>query len=373
MPADAKLEDYKAQCLKVELDSEHEELKNLKLEGSQLRSLWAISKARLEENKAEQRNRQREKLEAELYRRGPLAEFELKVKQVHKEKRDAISGLAIDSAVSSALNQLDGAQTEDQLLTELHTSKLEVRHNEHTQEQVKMGFKLKHDDDLSQLEKDFMRRLVEMDMKNHDRKMRLFKKQAQRWKRDTKWTEEQQSVFTTDLMRNLNKTLYDYHKQSQDTQTQYMKDLIPVMRKLSETESAQELVTRKLGITVQELKHLSKRIQKGEEQLDPECFRNYDSNQKLLAATTEHLKAETEEDRELQIEIELLQQAFEKVERERDKLRKRQKEALLWMQQKSCLRRMLAGSSVPSSLCSQELSLAGRTWSPDPAGPESKD
>lgn len=341
------LKKHKEDWLKEELDSEHEELTNLKLNKDQIRSLWEISKTKLEENKAEQRDRQGEKVEAEGHHRELISVYDLRLKHALSEKRDAISELKIDNAVSSVLVEQECAQSENQLRTELHTSTLDFRHNKLSNENTKKGLKLIHEEELSEIRKDFTRRRIEIDAKNHHKKQWLIKKQEQRWRRETRYTEERQSRFTTTLMGNLNKTLQNCHKQNKNTQKQYIKDLIPVLRSLADTDKEQELVTWKLEVFVPEERHLSERIQKGQEELNRQCFKNYDKNEKLLATGKARLKVVTEEDRELQIENELLQQASEKVEQDRDKLLRKQGEALLCLQQKSCLRRLLAGSNIP--------------------------
>ncbi|XP_076004273.1 dynein regulatory complex subunit 4-like [Genypterus blacodes] len=334
--------------LREELDREREERSYFQLERDKIHSFWEISKRTLTETKAGQRNRQREREEAEGRHRAAINLYKQKLKHVLSEQHDSVSELKTAGVVSSVLLQRECAKSESQLHTELHSRKVDVRHNKLSKENTVQEHKLKHEEELSEIRKGFTRQLRDIELKSRSQRESLIKKEEQRRRSEMSGMEERQNNYVTTLLENNHRTLRDFQMHYSNIHPEFVKDFSSAEHSLAELEKEQKHVTKKLTAAVQEEKNLCDRVQKGQEQqhLIQQCFQKYEHDKKPLATSRASMKVGTQEDRELQVEIVLLQQAFKKVEQERDELQKNQMEVLLDLQQKCSLNSLLVDKKL---------------------------
>ncbi|XP_042369568.1 dynein regulatory complex subunit 4-like [Plectropomus leopardus] len=114
-------------------------------------------------------------------------------------------------------------------------------------------------------------------------------------------------------------------------------------RQVAEASKAHAQVHRKLSVAEQEHKRLRESLQETEQKL-PELQRQLEEYNRAKveeARSRARVKVIEKETRDLMMEHEMLLQAFEKVQEERDDLLKKQREAVLDVQQKSDLTELL--------------------------------
>nr|XP_020516099.1 dynein regulatory complex subunit 4-like [Labrus bergylta] len=328
--------------LREELDREREERSYFQLERDKIQAFWEISKRSLEETKAELRIRQREREEAEERHRVEITVYKQKLKHVLSEQHSTVSGLKIDVVTAASLIQNQNAETELGLRGEVHSLQASYRKKMFHDENCIKELKLKQQVELMELTNDYDRRIRDMAVKFKNKMQSALeehnrKKSAEILELDERW----KSHIVT-LVEDHNRALLHaenlfseaHNKELQ--QLKYKEELVEVKKKLVREE-------RKLAAAGQENKHLQKCLQEAEQNL-PQLQKQLEEHNKdrtEMLKTRARVKVIEKELKDLSVEHELLLQAFEKVQQERDELLKKQTAAILDVQQLCGLKEML--------------------------------
>ncbi|XP_041789695.1 dynein regulatory complex subunit 4-like [Chelmon rostratus] len=329
--------------LREELDREREERSYFQLERDKIRSFWEISKRSLKETKAELRNRHREKEEAEERHRVEITVYKQKLKHVLSEHHNTTSELKTDSVTSASLIQNQHTESELGLQREKHGLQADLReknlHNEHC---IKM-LKQKHQVEFMELANDYERRVREIEAKYHKKMQLILEAEGKKQKAEINEFEDRMKSRVVTLVEKHDKALRSAEQEYSQIQGHLLFQRNVLKEQLTEVRKQQVRVENRLSAAQQENKHLRESLQEAQQKL-PELQKQLELHNQAkakMAMARARVKVTEKELRDLTVEHELLLQAFEKVQQERDELLKKQTEAILDVQQKSGLKELL--------------------------------
>ncbi|XP_078022657.1 dynein regulatory complex subunit 4-like isoform X3 [Epinephelus lanceolatus] len=363
--------------LREELDREREERSYFQLERDKIQAFWEISKRSLEETKAKIRNRHREREEAEERHRVEITEYKQKLKHVLFEHQNTISEMKTGRVISTSLIQNQHTQSELKLRREVHGLQVDLRekklHNENLITELDLvnlapllhfvflviqlslifiscitnlwpfNSQQKHQVELIELRNDYGRRVMEIEAK-YDKTMQSMKstekKRLEAEADNLRERLQRQAVTLKEDQTNAFKKAEEYFSFHENKLVEDQKSLKMELAKLTKLHAQ---VKKELSAAEQKNKHLRESLQEAEEKL-PELqqqLEEYNQAKDKETRSRARLKVIDKELRDLTMEHEMLLQAFEKVQQERDDLLKKQREAILDMQQKSGLKEML--------------------------------
>ncbi|XP_044045323.1 dynein regulatory complex subunit 4-like [Siniperca chuatsi] len=329
--------------LREELDREREERSYFQLERDKIQAFWEISKRSVEETKAELRNRLREREEAEERHRVEITVYKQKLKHVLSEHHGTISGLKTDAVASTSLIQNRHTESELGLQREMHGLQADFREKKVRNETCIKELKLKHQVELMELANDYDRRIREIEVKYHKKMQTMIEAEGKKRRAEILELEDRMKSRVVALVEDHDRALRGAEEYYSAIQSKLLADQKVLKEELAEVKQQQARADKELSAAEQENRRLSESLQDAQQKL-PELRKQLeDYNQaKAKAATTRaRVKVIEKELRALTVEHELLLQAFEKVQQERDELLKKQTEAILDVQQKSGLKELL--------------------------------
>ncbi|XP_071361667.1 dynein regulatory complex subunit 4 isoform X2 [Trachinotus anak] len=329
--------------LREELDREREERSYFQLERDKIQAFWEISKRNLEETKAELRNRCREREEAEERHRVEIRVYKQKLKHVLFEHHDAISELKIDGVASTSLIQNQHSQSELELRKDTHGLQEDLREKRLQNQSCTKELKLKHQVELMELTNDYDRRIREIEVKFHKKMELMVEAEERRRRAEVIELEDIMKSRMVSLMEDHDRALRGAEEYYCSVQTKLLTDQRALKEELAEVQKQQARADRELSAAQQENRRLRESLQEAEQKL-PQLqtqLEDYTQAKAKMATGRAQLKVTEEELRDLTVENELLLQAFEKVQQERDELLKKQTQAIVEVQQKSGLKELL--------------------------------
>uniref|UniRef100_A0A672Y9L3 Dynein regulatory complex subunit 4 n=1 Tax=Sphaeramia orbicularis TaxID=375764 RepID=A0A672Y9L3_9TELE len=296
--------------LREELDREREERSYFQLERDKVQAFWEIAKRNLEETKAELRHTSREREEAEERHRVEINVYKQKLKHVLSEQHNAITAQKTDGVLSTSLVQKQNADSELHLLKQKHGLQADLKDKEFANEEgtkrlQEVGSGLGPSPGSSA--SGFI----------------------------------QQSCHLLLLHRNTK--ILPVAEQTHDVPDVPDYRLLVLQDEVSQLKVQLARMDRKLTDAQQENKRLTESLQDAEQKL-PELQKNLDDYKQSKAedaASRARVKKMEQEMRHLTVEHNILLTAFEKVELERDQLKRSQMQAIVDVQQKNSLKEML--------------------------------
>uniref|UniRef100_A0A3Q0SK40 Dynein regulatory complex subunit 4 n=1 Tax=Amphilophus citrinellus TaxID=61819 RepID=A0A3Q0SK40_AMPCI len=309
--------------LREELDREREERSYFQLERDKIQTLWEISKRNLEELKAELRNKSREKEEAEERHRVEITVYKQKLRHVLSEQHNVITEVKIDAVAASSLVKRKHMQSELSLQKNLQGLQEELTEKKFLIESRVKALQL-------------VRYTLQMYLLNT-----LFL--------DLNTFEIQFLYCEHDKLCNLKLMLLFVwgslpHK-APPTPPIFMLCCVSCVwqEELTELEKRQRRVFRELSAAQKENKRLTEALTEAQQKLSEQQreLEEHNRNKPKMVEKRAQMKVIEKELRDLTLEHDLLLQAFEKVQQERDELLKKQTEAILDMQQRSGLKAMV--------------------------------
>ncbi|KAM4751240.1 dynein regulatory complex subunit 4-like isoform 2-T2 [Anableps anableps] len=327
--------------LREELGREREERSYFQLERDKIHSIWEMSKRKLEETEAKLRNSIQQKDEAEERHSVEITVYKQKLKHVLSEQHNATSKVKVDATTASSLLQNRNSEAEVELRREFQELQTGSR-----QKQIQ-GYnaikKLKLQAELMKLSNEYERRMHEMETKFQQRMWSLMEMEEKKRKSAVNEVEEQMSIRVESLIETHDRILQrgeenlsQVHENRQEEMTRWKEELKKLQnQKLEwekETSAAQE-ENRRLKETLQEVQQKLPELQRRlkEHQNSKDQMERYRAQQKRVS----------QELLDRMVEHELLQQAFQQVQQERDELLRRQTESVLDIQQRSSLKKIL--------------------------------
>ncbi|XP_029010162.1 dynein regulatory complex subunit 4-like [Betta splendens] len=360
--------------LREELDREREERSYFQLERDKIMAFWEICKRDLEETKAELRNRLRERDEAEDRHRAEISVYKHKLKHVLSEQHNTVSELKMDSVAVSSLVQNQHTESELRLREDTQGLQADLREKQLQNQNCIKELKLKHQVELMELTNEYDRRIREMEVKYHRRMKVMVEEDRKKQQEEVSELENRMRSHVVQLLKEQDRALRGAEEYYSQTQRKLMEEQLRLKRELAEEQDNYAQTDRKLKAAQRENQRLHGSLQDLERKLPllHNQLQDYNQAKAQIAEGRARLKVSAKELRGLMVEHELLLQAFQKVEQERDELLRRQTEAVLDVQQRSglkelLLQRKLAALTETLEQKEAQLCAALSASNPDPA------
>ncbi|KPP70538.1 growth arrest-specific protein 8-like, partial [Scleropages formosus] len=302
-----------------ELDREREERNYFQLERDKIHTFWEITKRQLEEKKADLRNRDREMEESEERHQVEIKVYKQKVKHLLYEHQNNISELKAEGVVATKLLQQEQNQQENELRRTMRTLKVDLKEQDLSNENLIRSLKLKHDEEMTKMRKDFERQVRDIEAK-YEKKMQMLRQELDlRRKTEIHETEERKNSHINTLIKNHEKAFMEEMKRKEER----------LEKEMAEVQQQNKQLTEPLQKAKEELAKLKKQLE------------NYEKDKVSLAGAKARLKVSEKEMKDLKWEHEVLEQNFIKVQAERDELYEKFTKAILEVQQKSGFKNLL--------------------------------
>ncbi|KAK5865479.1 hypothetical protein PBY51_019746 [Eleginops maclovinus] len=329
--------------LREELDREREERSYFQLERDKIQAFWEISKRSLEETKAELRNRQREREEAVERHRVEITVYKQKLKHVLSEQHNTVSGLKIDGVASTGLIQQQQTEAELGLRRGVHSLQADFREKKLHNGNCIKELKLKHQVELMELTNTYDKRFRAIEVKYHKKMEAMIEAEGKKRRAEVLEVEDRMSSRVVALMQDHERAIRGAEEYYSSIQSKMLADQKLLKEELAEVTKLQVRIDKDLSAAQQENRRLSEALQEAQQTLPALHRRLQEDNQAKakMAASKARMKLMDQELRDLTVKHELLLQAFEKVQQERDDLLRRQTQAILDVQQRSGLKQLL--------------------------------
>nr|XP_057932191.1 dynein regulatory complex subunit 4-like [Doryrhamphus excisus] len=329
--------------LREELDREREERSFFQLERDKIQSFWEVCKRNLDETKAELRNRSREQEEAEERHRVEITVYKQKLKHVLSEQHSAEVEMKMDGGASAWLTRKRHTEAELNLRTQSQNVQTDAREKQRNSNKNIQELKLKHQVELMELSNNYNRRLTEAEVKHHRKMEQMRQAESDRTQAAISQLEDNMSQRLKVLMDQHNRNFRGAEEFYSATQSKLLADHKVLQEDLAKAKKQQVRVDRKLSEAQEQNKHLQESLQEAQQKL-PELREQLEGHKQAWSeqvACASRVKRLEQQLSDINLERDMLLQAFTQVEEERDALLKKQTEVLLDVQQRSGLKEML--------------------------------
>ncbi|KAJ0051204.1 hypothetical protein NL108_015968 [Boleophthalmus pectinirostris] len=329
--------------IREEMDREREEKSYFQLERDRIQSLWESGLRDLDRVQTELNQRRRERDEAEERHRLEINVYKQKLKQVLSEQHRLVSELKTDQIQTQ--NQTKNQNSDQELNLVQETSRLETRLTEkkHLSEKNLKSLELKQQVELMELMNDYDRKVRDLEQRFRVVSSCLGQEQEKRLQQEVQEVEEASKKKIRDLQmeqqrllrateenyNNLSSRLETEQRELREQQLELRAQLSRVQKKLTEAQSENIRLKEDLEKAQSLLPDLRRRLEQSLK------------DRELEKKGREREKQLEKELRALKMEKTLLQQAFEKVERERDQLKDAQLMLELEVQRRNGLKEAL--------------------------------
>ncbi|XP_069385694.1 dynein regulatory complex subunit 4-like isoform X2 [Paralichthys olivaceus] len=329
--------------LREELEREREERSYFQLERDKIQAFWETCRRDVEQVKDELRHRQREREEAEQRHRVEISVYKQKLKHVLSEQHNTVSELKMDAAASASLIQNQQVESELELRGDAHGLQADAREKTLCNKQSIEELKLKHQVALLELTNDYDRRIRELEVKCHERMQATIEVEERKRRSEVTELEDRMNARVVALMEDHDRALRRAEEYYSSIQNKVLADEKVLKEEAAEVQKQLTRVDKQLSASQQENKHLRESVHEAERKL-PELkqqLHQYNRNKAEMVKSGARVKVAEKELRDLTIEHELLLQAFEKVQKERDELLRKQRDVIMELQQRSGLKQLL--------------------------------
>ncbi|XP_035993553.1 dynein regulatory complex subunit 4 isoform X2 [Fundulus heteroclitus] len=333
----------KALGLQEELQSVRKEKSFFKLEKDKIQEIWETSKKNLEESELLLKSKIRAKAKYEERHRVEITVYKQKLKHVLSEQHNGVFEVRTGAVSSSSLVQNQNTEAELELCRDIQNLQADNREKKLQEHSSIKQLKLNQQAELMKLSYEHEVRMQEMEEQKLWTIQSVAEAQQKKQVKAMVDIETRMKHLSTLLMTEHQRKLkkiegtFDEFREATENRFFFCKE---DMKKLQKEEvkwdrnmSAAQQENQRLKETLQEVQQQIPELQR---QLQ-ECRLSKDSVERSRAQK----KLVEKELRDLTVEHELLLQAFQKVQQERDELLKRQRESLLDVQQRSGLKKML--------------------------------
>ncbi|MED6261834.1 hypothetical protein ATANTOWER_010705 [Ataeniobius toweri] len=331
--------------LQEELQGVRKEKSFFQLERDKSQAALETSKNNLEEAEMQLKNKRRERAEAEERHRLEISVYKQKKKHVLSEQQNTISEEKMDAVSSYLLLQNQNTESDLKLLKEIQDLQADSREKRLQEDSSIKQLKLKNQTELMKLNKEYERRIQGMEVKKIWT-MRYLEDTYQRKQSNTLNKIETQmkhhieflNMEHNEKMQRMEETLENFQVSKKNLASENIlkgelkkleKEEVQLKKRISTAQQENHCLNETLQEVQQKLSELHGQVE--EHKHSKEYMEKYRAQQKVVE----------KELRDLTVEHELLLQAFQKVQEERDELLKRQTESILDIQQRSGLKKIL--------------------------------
>ncbi|KAM4579170.1 dynein regulatory complex subunit 4-like [Fundulus diaphanus] len=369
----------KALSLQEELQSVRKEKTFFKLERDKAQEIWKMSEENLEESELLLKSKIRAKAEAEERHQAEITVYKQKLKHILSEQHNDVFEARTGAVSSSSLVQNQNTEAELELRREIESLQAECREKKLQEHKAIKQLKLNHQLELRKLHCEHMIRMqgeqdsllragfnfpcfvfcclvldhLSSEMEEHNLWTIQSVAEAQQKKQEKAMVdietkkkyssmlmmaehrrelEKMETKHPSPLLRQRDTNSWSLRLSAQEDLKKVQKEEVKWDRKMSAAQKENQRLKETLQEVQQKISELQRQLQESRPSKDPvERWRAQKKQKKLVE----------KELRDLTVEHELLLQAFQKGQQERDELLKRQTESLLDVQQRSGLKKML--------------------------------
>ncbi|TRY67797.1 hypothetical protein TCAL_09933 [Tigriopus californicus] len=326
--------------LQEELQRERDERNFFQLERDRLTTFWDVSKKQLEECRAEARVKDRELEESEERHQTEVKVYKQKVKYLLFEQEHNLADLKAENMVC-----LKVAKEENQKIEQLHLNdKRQLQEQLHTKDkqyqEVLRNLKLSQAEELERQIQAFEDRVNGIEKRYSERFVLMRQELHLRLKSEVSETEERKNAQIDNIKKRNEKALTEMRNYYNDIT---LNNLAMISTLKEETKQKDEILERNeqlLGTVQQENKKLVEPLKKAKEELS-DLQRQlvlYEKEKSALNNARAKLRSSLKKVEELDWELEVLQQKYDRAIGERDDIQEKFSNAILELQQKSSLK-----------------------------------
>ncbi|OAF68860.1 hypothetical protein A3Q56_03395 [Intoshia linei] len=329
--------------LREELDREREERNYFQLERDKINTFWEITKRQLEEKRAELRNKDREMEDAEERHQVEIKVYKQKVKHLLYEHQNSISELKAENVVSAKVLNEECRNKNNELYNENIRLKINLREKELSNQNVMKTVRLNNDERLTKLRDEFEQKSIEIE-KKYIKKMQVLREDLEiNRKSENHEIEERKNNQINTLMKNHEKAFSDIKNYYNDITLNNIALINSLKEQVDDMKKKEDRLEKKMSDVLTENRKLAEPLSKAKEQLDDQArqLANYTKDKQSLFNAKARERILSKQIKSLRWEHEVLEQRFEKANKERDELYNRFIMAISEVQQKTGFKNLI--------------------------------
>ncbi|KAJ3026547.1 UNVERIFIED_CONTAM: Dynein regulatory complex subunit 4 [Siphonaria sp. JEL0065] len=333
-----------------DLAKEREERNYFQLERDKINSFWEITKADLQESKAELINKDREIEEQEEKHQVEIKVYKQKVKHLLYEYQNNVAHLQADSDRVLQLDQEQHLSSEQQLKRDKRALKLELKELELSHEDLIKQLTAKHDIEITKMRGDFERRAKELHAK-YEKKMKIVRDELElKRKNEIHEIEERKNSQINALMKNHDKAFTEIKNYYNDITLNNLALINSLKEQVEEMKKKEERNEKLMADITAENKRLSEPLMAALADCDTlkKQLQHYEKDKMSLQNAKARLKVLEEKHKQLLWEHEVLEQRFSQVEKERNELYEGFVDRIIGVQQRSGFKNLILEKKVES-------------------------
>ena len=303
---------------------EEQDFNEFQQQREKLNYFWIVEKKKLEDKRADLRNKERELQDLEEKHQVEIKIYKQRLKHLLQEHQNEITCKKTESEMALKMAQDDDREIERDMKADKRTLNLELREIELSHEEFVRGLKREQDQKITFLRHEFERKANES-QKMYESRMKKTRENLDRIRKDEIRTiEEAKHIMIDQLMAEHQKAFADiknYYNDITHNNLDLIKSLKEEVKELEAEERRDEL---RLHDKMQENRKLSAPLKKMQEdvvRLRAE-LESYRAEKEEMRVVKSQLVVVEEECSHVEWEYEVLLQRYEEIKRERDELRR---------------------------------------------------
>ena len=303
---------------------EEQDFNEFQQQREKLNYFWIVEKKKLEDKRADLRNKERELQDLEEKHQVEIKIYKQRLKHLLQEHQNEITHKKTESELALKMAQDDDREIERDMKEDKRTLNLELRGIELSHEEFVRGLKREQDQKITFLRHEFERKANES-QKMYESLMKKTRERLDRVRKDEIRTiEEAKHLMIDQLMAEHQKAFADiknYYNDITHNNLDLIKSLKEEVKELEAEERRDEL---RLHDKMQENRKLSAPLKKMQEdvvRLRAE-LESYRAEKEEMRVVKSQLVVVEEECSHVEWEYEVLLQRYEEIKRERDELRR---------------------------------------------------
>lgn len=318
-----KLKAAKALAYFKETQKEEKDFNDFQQQREKLNYFWIVEKKKLEDRKADLRNKERELQDLEERHKVEIKVYKQKVKHLLYENQNELTQKKTVAETKLKMKQDDHRKDEIELKKDRRALKLELKEVELSHDDLRKSFKQEHDRNITALRHEFERRASEVQRKYEKNTKTLRDGLEDRRKRETAAIEQAKNVHIEELMASHTKAFAEIKGYYNDI-THNNLDLIKSLKEeVGEMRRKEQQDEKQMEHVAQENRRMSEPFKKAKtdvEELRSELDKYSREKDDLRAAKARLLVVESQY-QAIRWEDEVLRQKFADVSSQRDALR----------------------------------------------------
>lgn len=327
-------------CLREELDRVREEKSYFQLERDRVKSLWETSQRDLDQVQRDINQRHREREEAEECHRLEISVYKQKLTHVLSEQHSAVSKLKIDKTSAQILDQNQHTEQEVHLVQERSRLQSTLREKEQLSQRSLRTLQQKQQVELMELRHVYVRKVRDVEERFRASSLSLSQQTERRLLQEVSEVEEAAKKKISEMQSEQRRLMRATEKNHITVSNRLESEHLKLTEQWSSLEKKLSRVQRELTEAKADKQRMKEELDKGQRLL-PELksqVQQQQRNKELEKRGREREKQLDKELRGIRMENILLQQAFRKLQQERDQLKASQFQQVLDVQRRNVLK-----------------------------------